>query len=259
VAAYWSDTGGGRLRWTAAAGLGDNGNHRTMDQLQDIYYDSSNDEERIMAAYTLGRMNSKLKDENCDNLLGSDVLYFLNDIISENGDPATRRMAAWALGESGLRETDQAIFRILESNEGADMDMKSTAVRVLGSSGGGEAAGDCLNLFRYGEEEIDRVRAVQVLGQMNNRDLESVTDSMIRDEAIPFLLSSWEKNPSRSIKKEIITGMGMTGGEEEIEFLDSISSSNQDLSRDIRRAKRRIEHRLETGEDWAVSYRRRRL
>ncbi len=258
LTAYWSDPGGGRLRWTAAAGLGENGNSRTMDQLRDIYYDSDNDEERIMAAYTLGRMNSKLKDENCDNLLGSDVLSFLNDIMSGDGDPRTRRRAAWALGESGLVESEQAIFRILESDEPADMDMKSTAVRVLGGSGGSEAAGDCLNFFRYGEEEIDRVRAVQVLGQMNNRNLESVTDSMIRDEAIPFLLSSWDENPSRSIKKEIITGLGITGGEEEIDFLESISSSNRNLSRDIRRAKRRIEHRMETGEDWTVSYRRRR-
>ena len=258
LTAYWSDPGGGRLRWTAAAGLGENGNSRTMDQLRDIYYDSGNDEERIMAAYTLGRMNSRLKDENCENFLGSDVLSFLNDIMFGDGEPQTRRRAAWALGESGLVESEQAVFRILESDESADMDMKSTAVRVLGSSGGSEAAGDCLNLLRYGEDKIDRVRAVQVLGQMNNRDLESVSDSMIRDEAIPFLLSSWEKNPSRSIKKEIITGLGTTGGEEEIEFLDSISSSNRNLSRDIRRAKRRIEHRLETGEDWAVRYRRRR-
>lgn len=253
---YWSEPGAGRLRWTAAAGMGDNGNSRTMDQLRDIYYDSANDEERIMAAYTLGRMNSRLKDESCDNLLGSDVLSFLNDIISENGDPRTRRMAAWALGESGLRETDQAIFRILESDEDADMEMKSTAVRVLGNSGGGEAAEDCLNLFRYGEEEIDRVRAVQVLGQMNNRNLEDVPDSLIRDEIIPFLLSTWDENPSRSTKKEIIAGLGLTGGEEEIKFLESISSSDRNLARDIRRATRRIEDRIESGEDWAVRYRR---
>ena len=258
LAAYWSDPEGGRLRWTAAAGLGENGNRRTMDQLRDIYYDNDNDEERIMAAYTLGRLNSKLNDESCDNLLGSDVLSFLNDVISGNGDPQTRRRAVWALGESGLMESDQAIFRILESDESADMDLKSTAVRVLGSSGDSEAAGECLNLFRYGDEDIDRVRAVQVLGQMNNRDLENVTDSIIRDEAIPFLLSTWDEHPSRSIKKEIITSLGLTGGEEEIEFLENISSSNQDLSRNIRRATRRIEHRLETGEDWAVSYRRRR-
>jgi HEAT repeat protein len=255
---YWSDTGEGRMRWTAAAGLGDNGNNRTMDQISDIFSDSDNDEEKIMAAYTIGRMNNRLEDDNSENFLGSDVIPFLDGILDGTGDTETRRMAAWALAESGLREADQAIFRILESNEEEDMELKNTAIRALGSSGGGEAAEDCLNLFRYGDDSINRVQAVQVLGHMNTRGLEDVPDSLIRNEVIPFLLSTWDENPSQPVKKEIITGLGLSGGKKEIEFLESISSSNQNLSREIRRATRQIEYRLETGENWSVRFRRRR-
>ncbi|MFH1038535.1 MAG: HEAT repeat domain-containing protein [PVC group bacterium] len=253
LAGYWSDPGERRLGWAGAAALGDSGDTGTMTLLRKLYDTSFQDDERIMAAYALGRMNQRLNNPDCNNLLADSVVPYLDSVISGDGDPRTRRQAVWALSESGLATADQALFRVLTSAEAKDAELKGTVVTALGSFGGREAALDCVNLMNYGEDPETRVRAGQALAMMNNRRLESAPDELIRNEVLPFLKETWMSNPSDEVKREIINGLGAAGGREEIEFLNRIAAGDGGFSRSVRRAIRRIEYREENGEDMAVN------
>ena len=123
----------------------------------------------------------------------------------------------------------------------------------LGSFGGREAANDCITLLNYGDNPENRVLAAQTLAMMNNRRMESTPDLLIENEVVPFLKEIWSEDHSSAVKREIIKGLGLAGGQEEIEFLEQISANDRRHRRDIRRAVRRINYREENGEDWAVA------
>ncbi len=253
LAGLWSAPGGRRVGWAGAAALGDNGDAETMTALRDLYNSSFQDDERIMAAYALGRMNARLDDADCENLLADNVVPYLDSVISGSGDAGAKRRALMALSETGLATADQALVRVLSSKNAGDEEMRGTAAAALGRFGGTEAALDCVNLMNYGEDPESRVLAGQALAMMNNRRLESAPDELIRNEVLPFLKGTWASNPSDGVKREIINGLGAAGGKEEIEFLNGIAADDESSRRSVQRAIRRIEYREEHGEDMAVS------
>lgn len=188
---------------------------------------------KVLAASILGAINAELQDPEISNILSSQAIPMLEEVITGKADTALKRQAITALGEI----KDEASAKVLVSlvTGEADRFMKMYASSTLSRQGTVDSAYQLLPALRNLDDDAELLLAANCIAQINAR-AQNLSLANQLDEAVPRLRGIVNNaDESRRNKGMALSVLGAMGSAEANQVLIDLVRGSEDVDDRFRR------------------------
>lgn len=238
--------------WTrimAGRALAESGNADSAYRLVPTLSNQEDSNKLMAAANVIAQINSKTQDPVLTGKLEEVVPQLQEAIENNEGSPREKWMAFATLAAIGTEETNELILSAAEGTEdNASDEIQRTALWTASQSGNPGLASGLSEILRTSEEEQRQVELASAIAAIAARNPDSEAAGVSSREAMPVLMNLAASGQDRDIQRRAIRSIGWTGTSADVDFLNRIGNSSEDLKNDVKNAVDNITRR-EAGEE----------
>lgn len=241
-------------RWTKRSALRvleEKGNLDSAHRLLPVLDNAKPDTQFLLAARAIAMINRRENDPDLASGL-AEALPVLEKVIRDATESTRQKhRTLMTLGSIGNEEANRILLGVAEGTGGADDLLQRTALRALVRSGSPEITVEISEMIEKSTNVDQQIRFSAAIVSIANRNPNSTATTIAQSHAMPTLRSLINSSEDPRIQRRAINTLGRVGKQSEVEFLQQVSQTNEELEPIVSEAIRQIQDREQGIDRWA--------